>query len=226
MRRAGTRADPVSMPKLTAALGLAWIVLFAVGGPVLQGRPPTPETSIAVLRAAFQMHGTRYLAGDFIAGCGFALCLLPFAAFLPYALTDRPHPVWSRLTTAAAVALTVTGGVATSFLDAVAIGHGGAALNDSVLTALLQANAAGIALIGLPAAVFATSAAVLLWQAAARGAAIVGWLAVPLLIIGAAAPLNPAGGPLWTIRFAGFAVLVVFVLTTSITLLTRPTTPG
>jgi hypothetical protein len=67
--------------------------------------------------------------------------------------------------------------------------------------------------------------AVLLWQASARGAAVVGWLAAPLLIAGAAFPLSAANGPLWTIRFAGFLVLAAFVLATSITLLTRPAIP-
>ncbi|MGX6603047.1 hypothetical protein ACWKSP_13040 [Micromonosporaceae bacterium Da 78-11] len=213
--------------RVTALLGLAWLVLFIVGGPVLQGRPPSFDTPIAVLRAGFQAHGTRYLVGDLIAGCGFALCLLPFAALLPYALADRPgqltpHPVWSRLTTAGAVAVAVTGGVATSFLDAAALAHGGPALDDSTLTALVAANAAGIALIGLPAAVLATSAAVLLWRGGARGAAVLGWVAAPLLVVGAAFPLGAAGGPLLTIRFAGFVVLAGFVLAASVTLLSRP----
>ncbi|HEX7745960.1 MAG TPA: hypothetical protein VF462_11935 [Micromonosporaceae bacterium] len=212
----------LTQTRITGLLGLAWLVLFAVGGPVLQGRPPSLDTSIAVLRATYDAHGTRYLTGDFIAACGFSLCLVPFAAFLPSALADRPHAAWSRLVTASAVALTVTGGAATAFLDAVAMSHGSPALDDATVTALLYANAAGIALIGLPAALFATSAAALLWRASARATAVVGWFAATLLIAGAAFPLGTADGPLWTIRFAGFLALAAFVLATSVTLLRRP----
>jgi hypothetical protein len=214
------------MPRFVVGLlGVAWLVLFAVGGPALQGRPPSFDIPVADLRATFQAHGTRYLAGDFVAGCGFALCLVPFAGFLPSALLERPHPAWSRLLCAAAVGLTATGAAATSFLDAVALAHGGAALDDATLTGLVFANAAGIAAIGLPAAVFATAAAALLWQSGARGLAAAGALCAPLLVAGAAFPLGAPDGPLWTVRFAGFAALAVFVLAVSVRLMTRRRPP-
>jgi hypothetical protein len=210
--------------RVTAGLGFAWLILFVVGGPVLQGRPPSAGTPIADLRAGFADHGTRYLAGDLVAGCGFVLCLLPFAVLLPYAVADRPHPIWSRLCSASAVAFVVSGGVATSFLDAIAIGHGAPALDDSTLTALLYASTAGIALIGLPAAVFATAAAALLWQAGARGVAVLGAVAAPLLVAGAAVTLAGGDGDgfLWAVRFGGFVVLAAFVAATAIRLVTRP----
>ncbi|WP_433045532.1 hypothetical protein [Dactylosporangium sp. CS-033363] len=215
------------MRRTVGLLGLGWLVLFAIGGPVLQGRPPGFDMPAAELRAQFQQHATRYLAGDFIAGAGFCLLLVPFAAFLPDALGVVARTGWARLASSSAVGLTAAGGAVTSFLDAIAIAHGGPQLDDATLSMLLYANSAGIAFLGLPAATFATAAGALAWLAGRRGLAMFGWLAATLLLAGAAFPLGAADGPLWTIRFAGFVVLAAFVAATSITLLgPRRADPG
>jgi hypothetical protein len=207
------------MRRIVGLLGLSWLVLFAIGGPVLQGRPPGFDTPVLELRAQFQQHATRYLAGDFIAGVGFCLLLVPFAAFLPDALGVVARTGWARLASSSAVGLTVAGGTATSFLDAIAIAHGAPQLDDSTLSMLMYANSAGIAFLGLPAATFAAAAGALAWLAGARGLAVLGWLAATLLLAGAAFPLGEANGPLWTIRFAGFVILAAFIAATSIMLL-------
>jgi hypothetical protein len=214
------------MRRTVGLLGLGWLVLFAVGGPALQGRPPGYDVPVAQLREQFQEHAIRYLTGDLIAGIGFCLLLVPFAALLPDALGGAARSGWARLASTGAVGLSVAGGTATSFLDAVAIARGGPQLDDATLSALVYANAAGIAFLNLPSATFAIAAAVLVHQAGHRGLAIAGGLAAALLVTGAAFPLGPPDGPLWTIRFAGFIVLAVFVAAVSITLLTRPTDPA
>jgi hypothetical protein len=206
-------------------LGIGWFVLFIVGAAVLQGEPPPAGAPVAQVRDFFHAAGRRYLVGDFVAGCAFMLLLLPFGVLLPRALStvNRPAPWWSQLPAAGVVALVTVGGVATSFLDAVAMARGGARLDDSTVAALLYANSAGIALIGLPAAVFAGSAATLVRHAAGpRTIAALGWAAAGLLVAGAAFPVaGDAHGPLWTVRFVSFLALAAFVLATSGYLLTR-----
>src|SRR3954468_971617 len=109
------------MRRTVGLLGLGWLLLFAVGGPALQGRPPGYDTPPAQLREQFQEHAMRYLTGDVIAGIGFCLFLVPFSALLPDALGNRARGGWARLASSGAVGLSVAGGTATSFLDAVAI---------------------------------------------------------------------------------------------------------
>ncbi len=204
---------------MVGLLGLGWLLLFAIGGPVLQGRPPGFDVPVSQLREHFQLHATRYLAGDFIAGVGFCLLLVPFAALLPDALGGPARTGWARLASSSAVGLSAAGGAVTSFLDAVAVAHGGRQLDDSTLSLAVYANNAGIAFLGLPAATFAAAAGALVWYAGHRAVAVLGWLATVLLVAGAAFPLGAADGPLWIIRFAGFVILAAFVATTSVTLL-------
>jgi hypothetical protein len=218
-RTAGSPATLSGMRRIVGLLGLGWLVLFAIGGPVLQGRPPGFDMPAMELREQFQQHATRYLAGDLIAGAGFCLLLVPFAAFLPDALGVVAPTGWARLASSSAVGLTVAGGAVTSFLDAIAIAHGGPQLDDATLSMLIYANSAGIAFLGLPAATFAVAAGALAWLAGGRVLAMFGWLAATLLLAGAAFPLGAADGPLWTIRFAGFVILAAFVAATSIMLL-------
>ncbi|MEV4512707.1 hypothetical protein AB0K00_27515 [Dactylosporangium sp. NPDC049525] len=208
-------------------LGIGWFVLFLLGAAVLQGEPPPAGAPVAQVRDFFHAAGRRYLIGDYVAGCAFMLLLLPFGVLLPRALStvDRPPPWWSRLPAVGVVALVAAGGTATSFLDAVALA--GAQLDDSTIAALLAANSAGIALIGLPAAVFAGSAATLVRHAhGPRIVSALGWAAAALLVAGAAFPIEGAAhGPLWTIRFASFLTLAAFVLATSAHVLTRVPSP-
>ncbi|MDG6107771.1 hypothetical protein [Dactylosporangium aurantiacum] len=205
-------------------LGIGWFVLFLLGAAVLQGEPPAAGAPVAQVRDFFHTAGSRYLVGDLVAGCAFMLLLLPFGTLLPRALStvERQPPWWSPLTAVSVVAVVTVGGTATSFLDAAALAAGGPQLDDSTVTALLYANTAGIALIGLPAAVFAASAAALVHHATGpRALTLLGGLAAVLLVAGAAFPVTGTGhGPLWTVRFVSFLALALFVLGTSLYVLT------
>jgi hypothetical protein len=204
-------------------LGLGWLVLFLPGTAALQGEPPAGDAAVAEVRAFFQDHGARYLAGDFIVGCAFVLLLIPFVAALPRALgvTGRAAGCWPTLALGGVVALVTVGGTATSFLDAVAIARGAPDIDDPTIAALLSANSAGIALIGLPAALLSAAAAMLVWRSTlSRTIAVLGWCAAPLLVAGAAFPVAGTGhGLLWTIRFVSFVVFAAFILATSVGLL-------
>jgi len=218
------------MNRLTGILGLAWFALFAVGAIVLQGEPPAPGQPVGELRELFSEHHQRYLVGDYLIAVAFFAFFLPFAAGLRgvLAAADPQDEILPRLAFTGAVVLVVLGGTATAYLDAVAI-TGGRALDDSTLRALLGANAAAIASIGLPAALFSIAVATAVWRTAAlaRPLAFGGWAAGALLMVGAAFPIQGgAEGALFALRFASFIALALFVLATSVSLLrTEPSAP-
>jgi hypothetical protein len=208
-------------PRMAGVLGLAWFVLFGIGGIVLQGEPPAYDAPISEIRDFFNDNGQQYLLGDYIADLAFVLLFLPFAAVLRGLLGDAEggQETESRLAFAGAVALVVIGSGATVFLDAVALGGGGPELSDSSMRALLYADAVAIAALGVPAALFVLAASRVIWKTGVlwRWLAVMGTVAGVLLITGAAFPIEQdANGVLWAIRFASFISLAIFVLLTSL----------
>jgi hypothetical protein len=225
-------AAPMGSPRVAGALGLAWFVLFAIGGIALQGEPPAYDAPIREIRDFFGDGGRQYLVGDYIVDLAFVLLFLPFATVLRGLLGDAEggQQTGSRLAFAGALALVVLGGGATAFLDAVALGGGGPELSDSTIRALLYADAVAIAALGVPAALFVLAASLVIWTTGVLGRwlAVIGALAGVLLITGAAFPIEQnANGVLWGIRFASFISLAIFVLLSSIALLSsdRPQVP-
>jgi uncharacterized protein (UPF0548 family) len=213
-------------PRVAGVLGLAWFVLFAIGGIALQGEPPAYDAPISEIRDFFNDTGQQYLVGDFIADLAFVLLFLPFAAVLRGLLGDAEggQQTGSRLAFAGAVALVVIGSGATTFLDAVALGGGGPELSDSTMRALLYADTVAIAALGLPAALFVLAASRVIWTTGVlwRWLAVIGTVAGVLLITGAAFPIEQdANGVLWGIRFASFLSLAIFVLLTSVAQLSK-----
>jgi hypothetical protein len=223
-RPAPKSAALLRWPRVAGMLGLAWFVLFAVGGIALQGEPPAYDSPISEIRDFFSDDGQRYLVGDYIVNLAFVLLFLPFVAVLRGLLGDAEGglQIGSRLAFAGALALVVLGGGATAFLDAVALGGAGPELSDSTIRALLYADAVAIAALGIAAALFVLAASFVIWTTGVlwRWLAMVGAGAGVLLIIGAAFPIEQdANGVLWGIRFASFISLAVFVLLSSAALL-------
>jgi hypothetical protein len=164
-----------SWTRLAGVCGLGWFLLFAVGGIILQGEPPAYDEPIAEARRFFADHGSRYLVGDYLADVAFVFLFLPFVAGLRGHLgaAEKGGQLGSRLVLAGGVATVVVGAASTAFLDAVALAEGGSALDDSTIRALLYADAVAIAGIGMPAALTAIAAAVVIW----RTRALPSWLA-------------------------------------------------
>jgi hypothetical protein len=213
--------------------GLAWIVLFAVGGIALQGEPLAYDAPVSEARDFFAAHTDRYLWGDYIAGLGFVLCLLPFVVGLRSLLgaAEGGPQIASRLVLVGGVATVIVGDAATAFLDALAVGSTPAELPDSTIRLLLVLDAVAIAAIGLPMALTAIGAATVIW----RTGVLPRWLAPVaaasgiLSIAGATfVAADDAEGPLFFMRFAGLIAFGVFVAATSVHLINRPaaTSPG
>jgi hypothetical protein len=212
--------------RITGAFGLAWIVLFALGGIALQGQPPAYDAPIGETRDFFGAHGGSYLWGDYIAGLAFVLCLLPFVVGLRSVLgaAEGGPQIGSRLVLIGGVATVIVGDAATAFLDALALG-GADDFSDATIRLLLQLDAVAIAAIGLPMALTAIAAATVIW----RTAILPLWLAPLALlsgllhIVGASfVAAGDADGPLFFARFAGLITFAVFVAATSVSLITRP----
>jgi hypothetical protein len=215
--------------RVTGVFGLAWIVLFVVGGIALQGQPPAYDAPIGETRDFFAAHGGRYLWGDWIAGLAFVLCLLPFVVGLRSLLgvAEGGPQVASRLVLVGGVATVVIGDAATAFLDAVALAGAPAQLSDATLRLLLQLDAVAIAAIGLPMALTALAAATVIWQTGV----LPRWLAVVaagsglLDIVGATfVAANDSDGPLFFARFAGLIMFAVFVAGVSANLIQQGST--
>jgi hypothetical protein len=216
--------------RITGVFGLAWIILFALGGIALQGQPPAYDAPIGETREFFAAHGDRYLWGDYIAGLAFILCLLPFVVGLRSVLgaAEAAPQIASRLVLVGGVATVIVGDAATAFLDAVALGGAPAELPDTTIRLLLELDAVAIAAIGLPMALTAIAAATVIWQTGVlpRWLAPVAALSGLLNIVGATfVAADDAEGPLFFIRFAGLITFAVFVAASSVSLIrTTPTT--
>jgi hypothetical protein len=210
--------------RVTGLFGVAWFVLFAIGGIALQGKPPPYDTSIAEARDFFANHGDRYLWGDYLAGIAFILCLLPFIVGLRSVLgaAEGGAQIASRLVLVGGVATVVIGDTATGFLDALALGGAPPELSDSSIRLFLELDATAIAAIGLPMALTAVSAATVILRTGVlpRWLAFVGALSGLLHLIGATfVAADQAEGPLLGMRFAGLIAFGVFVVASSVCLI-------
>jgi hypothetical protein len=217
--------------RITGLFGLAWIVLFAVGGIALQGQPPAYNAPIGEIRDFFLAHGDRYLWGDYIAGLAFVLCLLPFLVGLQAVLgaAEGAPRIASRLVLIGGIATVVVGDAATAFLDALALGGPPADLPDSTIRLLLELDAVAIAAIGLPMALTAIAAATVIWRTGVlpRWLAPLGALSGLFHIIGATfVAADDSEGPLFFIRFAGLITFAVFVAASSVSLISAASTTG
>jgi hypothetical protein len=217
--------------RITGLCGLAWIVLFAVGGIALQGQPPAYDAPIGEIRDFFVAHGDRYLWGDYIAGLAFVLCLLPFLVGLQAVLgaAEGAPQIASRLVLVGGIATVVVGDAATAFLDALALGGPPADLPDGTIRLLLELDAVAIAAIGLPMALTAIAAATVIWRTGVlpRWLAPLGALSGLFHIVGATfVAAGDADGPLFFIRFAGLIAFALFVAASSVSLLSATSTAG
>ena len=153
------------------------------------------------------------------------MCFLPFVVGLRSLLgrAEGGLQIGSRLLLVAGVTTIVIGDAATVFTDAMALAGGGPQLDDSTIHALLDANAVAIAAIGLPMALFAFAASAVVWATGAlpRWLAGIGAIAGVLHLAGAAFPIEgEPDGVLFALRFVGLIAFALFVLLTSISMLT------
>src|SRR5260370_32344932 len=163
--------------RLGGALGLAWFVLFFIGGVILHGTPLPYDETIQRAREYFQNNAQAYLVGDYIVRLGFVFGFLPFVAALQSRLgVTESHPrILSRLIFGAGLATFVVGDASKFFLNAVALAGGSPEISDSTLRTLLYLDSVSIATIGAPAPLTVFSAS---WLIGTRRA-LWRWVAGP-----------------------------------------------
>jgi hypothetical protein len=210
--------------RLAGALGLAWFVLFFVGGVVLHGSPLPYDEPIQRAREYFQNGAQTYLVGDYIVRVAFVFGFLPFVVAMQSRLgaAEGEPRVLSRLVFAGGLATFVVGDASKFFLNAAALAGGGPDISDTTLRTLLYLDSVSIATIGAPAALMVFAASWLIWTRRTlwRWIAIVGAVAGVLLMLGAAFPLEHRSvGVLFGVRFASFIALAFFVVASSLSML-------
>ena len=210
--------------RLGGVLGLAWFVLFLIGGVVLHGTPLAYDAPLQQARDYFRNGSQAYLVGDYIVRLGFVFGFLPFVAVLQSRLgaVEAEPRILTRLVFGAGLVTFAVGDAAKFFLNAVALAGGGSAISDDSLRTLLYADSVSIATIGAPAGLMVFAASWLIWTRRPlwRWTAILGAAAGVLLVLGAAFPLEHRSmGVLFAVRFAGFIGLALFVVACSLSML-------
>ncbi len=137
------RTESVALPVLNLAwrqlaglAGIAGVVLFVVGSG-LQGAAPMPDEPAADVRQWYVDNQSAFLTGNLIVSIGVILGLLPFFAHLRGVLAkaEGGEATWSRIVFLSSILFIFMGGVASTFLSALAA-DAAALEDDSVVLAL------------------------------------------------------------------------------------------
>jgi hypothetical protein len=212
--------------KIGGAAGIAFIVLFIIGAIVLQGDTPMADDSAEEIRSYFADHAKAYLIGDFLTGLAFIFLFLPFASALRsyLGLAEGANGMWSRLSYTGALLMVAIGGATSATNGALAYAHADFA-DDAILKTLNNMTYytftttfpfAG-ALLVLPASIVILRTRVL-WS-------WLGWLGLAysiVAVISSLAVLNrDPNSPLGLLAFMVFIALAIWIIATSVGLLTR-----
>jgi len=209
--------------RVAATCGIVFIVLFVIGGPVLQGQTPTINNGIEDIRAYWRDDGDRYLVGDFIFGIAVLVFFLPFVVGLRSVLepADPSGGMWARVVLASALAALTLGGAGAAGLGVIGL-FGEASFDDSTLRLATGAGAYSTTGLGLAFAVMLTAAAIVIAQTGVlwRWLAVLAVAAAIANIVGALwVPDRDQEGAFAMIAFIGVMASLVWVLAVSVQLL-------
>ena len=207
-------------------LGIGWIVLFIIGGFILQGETPSRDDDIAEIREYFTDDAEMYLAGDYLIGLGFTLFFLPFLVILRRVLgvaAGWPN-IFARVALLAGVIALIWGGIAGFFWGTLAVGAAEhEEIDDSAVRLLMEIDVYAFAGLQLPVGVFMLATGLSIWLGRTlswRWIGIVAIIGGILALIGAAWPIDgDEEGALAIPGFIGFLLILISVLLISINLL-------
>jgi hypothetical protein len=183
--------------RIGGAAGLIYVVLFIIGGFVLQGDSPSRDDSIEDIRRYFADDGQTYLIGDYIAAVAFIFFFLPFLVVLRSLLgaVEGPPSIFSRLGLIGGLFATLFAGAAGTFWGALAIGlaDNPEANNDAIIRTLMELDTYAFATpLQLSFGLFVLAFSIAIWDTGAlwRWLGPLGILSAVLTIIGAAWPID------------------------------------
>ncbi len=211
--------------RMGGIFGVAFTILFIIGGPVLQGDFPTVNDSVEDIRGYWVDDGDRYLVGDFLFSIAVLLFFVPFVAAVRGVLgpADRSGGMWARTFVLGALVAVILGGAGAAASAGLAI-SAAEGLDDSTMLFATRAGAYSFSGLGLGFALMLIGAAVVI----AQSGVLWRWLAL-LAVLAAVASVvgglwvqdGNQEGALFVIGFVGLIATNVWVLLVSIQLLTQ-----
>jgi hypothetical protein len=212
--------------------GVIFIVLFIIGGPILQGDFPTRSDSIESIREYWVEDGDMYLVGDYITSVAFIIFFLPYVVGLRWLLgtAEGSPPIWSWMAFAGAI-VTIVGGYASAMLwGGLALGlEDNPELDDATIQLVMDIGAFTFSVFTLGIALFVGSAGFVIIRTGVlwRWLGAVALLAAILLIIGAAWPIEgDEEGAVAVFGFIGLPITILFILISSIAMILRKEPPA
>jgi hypothetical protein len=210
---------------LGGAAGVAFIVIFFVGGFILQGDGPSWDDDAADVRRFFVEDGDAYLVGDFLIGVAFMFPFLLFVSSLRSLLgaAEGAPAVWSRVAFAAGIITVVVGAGAGVFWGALAFGLAEEAGDDTLRALMhLDAYAYSTLAIALGSFLFWSSLVIVRTGVIWRWA---GWLGLVVAVCATISALWVVDGEdegfLGILGFIGFIGMVVWIIIVSVAMLMR-----
>ncbi len=209
--------------RVAGVCGLTFLVLFIVGGPVLQGTTPTMNDSVADIRSYWVDNGDQYLTGDFLFSIGVMVLFIPFIFALHGVLEpqDKSGGMWARTMIGGALVAVALGGAGAAAYGAIAL-SGADTLDDGTLRLATGLQAYSLAGLGYGFAVTLSAASVVIAQSRSlwRWLAVLGALAALANILGGLwVPDRDQEGAFAIVGFIGLNLTLVWVLLVSVQLL-------
>ena len=209
--------------RMGGIFGVAFTILFIIGGPVLTGDPPTINDDVQDIRSYWVDDGDRYLVGDFLFGIAVVLFFVPFVAAVRGILgsADRSGGMWSRTFVLGALVAVILGGAGAAASAGLAI-SGAEGLDDSTMLFATRAGAYSSSGLGLGFALMLIGAAVVIAQSGVlwRWLALLAALAAVACVVGGLwVPDGDQEGAFAVIGLVGLIASQVWVLAVSIQLL-------
>ena len=219
--------------RLAGVDGVIFVVLFIIGGPILQGDFPTRSDSIESIREYWVEDGDMYLIGDYITSLAFVIFYLPYVIGLRWFLgtAEGSPPIWSWMAFTGAIVAIVAGYAGAMVAGGLALGlEDNPDLDDATIQTLMDISAFTFSVFILGFGLFVGAAGFVVVRTGVlwRPLGALGLLAAVLLIIGSAWPIEgDEEGAVATFGFIGLPIMLLFILISSIGMILRkePPTP-
>jgi hypothetical protein len=175
--------------RLGGVLGIAFIVLFIIGGFILQGESPTYNDPIAEIRAYWEDDGQTYLIGDYLIGLAIVLFFLPFLVCLRTLLgrAEGEPQIWSRVCFAGGLLIIAFSAAAAAAWSALAFGAEN--LDDESLLTLMYLDVGAWNAFPYAIGAFVGAASIVMIQTGVLWR----WLGYLGLVVAIAALITPLG---------------------------------
>jgi len=211
--------------------GILFLIMFIVGGIVLQGEPPTFEDPVGEIRDWFADNGKQYLVGEYLLGLAFFVFFLPFLSSLRglLASAEGGPAVWSRVAFAGGLMFLIFGAVSSFFWATLAYSFGVVENGDEgtikTLMYLDQVAVIPLILAVIPlmlGASLVTLRTGVLW----RWLPLLALVAIVFTVIAGASNLSSdSNGALGGIGFISFPATGLWILLTSINMILKKNAP-